>query len=154
MTNYKYYTQNGNQYTLKVQKVFITIMTLIVLGVAVMLFTINPNKTNNLIGLAFVAFAALIYLRTTASTVIDKGAKQIIVKPFSFSKPTTYEFKDYDGINNLSISNNGLKGTSTVGLRFIVNGKEKEVKLLQTFMSTKGLHEVVKETESIMNLSQ
>jgi hypothetical protein len=152
MKNYKYYIQQGNQYSLKVQKGFLYIMIALVLGVAMLLFTIAANATNNLIGLMFVALAILFFLRTTASTIIDIDAKQIVVKAFSFSQPKIFHFKDYDGINQMSVSNYGVKGTSTVGMRFIVDGKAKEIRLLQSFMSTKGLHEVVKETEQIMGL--
>ena len=152
MSNYKYYTKEGNQYTLKIQKVFIIIIATLILGVAFLLFVINTNTTNILIGLMFIALAALVFLRTTASTIIDTDAKQVIVKAFSFSESVAYNFSDYDGINQMSVSNYGVKGTSTVGLRFLVNGKAKEVKLLQSFMTTKTLHEVVKETEQIMGL--
>jgi hypothetical protein len=152
MANYKYYIQNGNQFTLKVQKKFIIIISLLVSGVAILLFTLNPDTPNILIGFLFLALAALVFLRTTSSTIIDTTAKQIIVKQFSFSQAVTYNFNDYEGINSMTVSNYGVKGTSLVGLRFNVNGKEKEVKLLQSFMATKNLHEVVKETEQIMGL--
>jgi hypothetical protein len=152
MENYKYYIQQGNQYSLKVQKGFLYIMIALVLGVAMLLFTIAANATNILIGLMFVALAILLFLRTSASTIINIDARQIVVKAFSFSQPKIFHFKDYDGINQMSVSNYGVKGTSTVGMRFIVDGKAKEIRLLQSFMSTKGLHEVVKETEQIMGL--
>jgi hypothetical protein len=152
MENYKYYIQQGNQYSLKVQKGFLYIMIALVLGVAMLLFTIAANATNILIGLMFVALAILLFLRTSASTIINIDAKQIVVKAFSFSQPKIFHFKDYDGINQMSASNYGVKGTSTVGMRFIVDGKAKEVRLLQSFMTTKQLHEVVKETEQIMGL--
>jgi hypothetical protein len=152
MENYKYYIQQGNQYSLKVQKGFLYIMIALVLGVAMLLFTIAANATNILIGLMFVALAILLFLRTSASTIINIDAKQIVVKAFSFSQPKIFHFKDYDGINQMSVSNYGVKGTSTVGMRFIVDGKAKEVRLLQSFMTTKQLYEVVKETEQIMGL--
>jgi hypothetical protein len=152
MENYKYYIQQGNQYSLKVQKGFLYIMIALVLGVAMLLFTIAADATNILIGLMFVALAILLFLRTSASTIINIDAKQIVVKAFSFSQPKIFHFKDYDGINQMSVSNYGVKGTSTVGMRFIVDGKAKEVRLLQSFMTTKQLYEVVKETEQIMGL--
>jgi hypothetical protein len=152
MTKYKYYVQQGNQYTLKVQTGFITIVSLLLVALAVLLFTLNPDRPSILIGLLFLGMAALVFLRTTASTIIDTSARQIIVKQFSFSQPVTYYFKDYEGINSMTVSNYGVKGTSLVGLRFNVDGKEKVVKLLQSFMATKSLHEVVKETEKIMGL--
>jgi glucan phosphoethanolaminetransferase (alkaline phosphatase superfamily) len=152
MEKYKYYTQEGNRYTLKVQKGLFIIAGLLICSIAIVLFTIKPDAVNILMGVVFLALGALVFLRITSSTIIDTASRQVIFKSFSFSKPMHFEFKDYEGFNNTTISNYGVKGTSLLGLRFNVNGKAKEVRLRQGFMSTKGLHEVLKETEQIMGI--
>jgi uncharacterized membrane protein YfcA len=151
MTNYNYYTQQGNEYTLKVQKGYLTIMSMVVAGIGLVCFYFAKGEVPTiLIGVMFFAMAALIFLRTTAKTVIDTKSKKISHQPFSFSQPMVFDFKDMEGFDSLTSYSGGIKASSTVGLTFTKDGKRKAINLRQGFMSTQGLHDVVKETEEII----
>jgi hypothetical protein len=148
---YNYYTQQGNEYTLKVQKGYLTIMSMAVAAIGMVCFYFSKGEIPTiLIGIMFFAFAALIGLRTTAKTVIDTKAKTVTHQPFSFSPPMVFDFKDMDGFDSLTNYSGGIKASTTVGLTFLKDGKRKAINLRQGFMSTQGLHDVIKETEQII----
>ena len=155
MQTLKYYIQEDGQYRLKNQKLaFIIFGSLIIAGGIALGINYPPEKPANLyIAIILILVGILIFLRSTAKVLLDVNAQYVSLQPFSFSKPKILYFKDFDGFNVLHITQLGIKGTSTVGMLFIVNGKKKEVKLRQTFMTTKSLHKVVKETEQIMGLT-
>jgi uncharacterized membrane protein YfcA len=152
MSSYNYYTQEGNQFTLKVQRIYLAIMSfaLGVIGFVCFYFAKGEIPTI-LIGIMFYAFGALVFLRTTSKTIIDTKTKTVTHQPFSFSKPMQFDFKDMDGFDSLSNYSGGIKASTIVGLTFLKGGKRKVINLRQGFMSTKGLHDVVKETQQIIN---
>jgi uncharacterized membrane protein YfcA len=148
---YNYYTQQGNEYTLKVQKTYLTIMSVAVAAIGILCFYFAKGEIPAiLVGIMFFAMAALIFLRTTAKTVIDTKAKTVSHQPFSFSQPMIFDFKDMDGFDSLTSYSGGIKASTAVGLTFLKDGKRKAINLRQGFMSTQGLHDVVKETEQII----
>lgn len=121
MNSYKFYKQEGNQYIFKNQPVFITILCLIFLVIAGLIF--NNARTVSLIMVAVVALIVINFF--TKKFIIDMDRKTITGKHTIFVPARTYDMKDFTNFHVLSTKYLGLITTNVVlSVYFEVDGKE------------------------------
>jgi hypothetical protein len=124
MNSYKFYKQEGNQYIFKNQPVFITILCLIFLVIAGLIF--NNARTVSLIMVAVVALIVINFF--TKKFIIDMDRKTITGKHTIFVPARTYDMKDFTNFHVLSTKYLGLITTNVVlSVYFEVDGKEKHL---------------------------
>ncbi|WP_419489259.1 hypothetical protein [Chryseobacterium bernardetii] len=150
MNSYKFYKQGGNQYIFKNQPVFITILCLIFLVIAGLIF--NNARTVSLIMVAVVALIVINFF--TKKFIIDMDRKTITGKHTIFVPARTYDMKDFTNFHVLSTKYLGLITTNVVlSVYFEVDGKEKYLTVGQA-LTEKGIQKMVNETEDIMKINE
>ena len=150
MNSYKFYKQEGNQYIFKNQPVFITILCLIFLVIAGLIF--NNARTVSLIMVAVVALIVINFF--TKKFIIDMDRKTIAGKHTIFVPARTYDMKDFTNFHVLSTKYLGLITTNVVlSVYFEVDGKEKYLTVGQA-LTEKGIQKMVNETEDIMKINE
>ncbi|AZB35495.1 hypothetical protein [Chryseobacterium bernardetii] len=150
MNSYKFYKQEGNQYIFKNQPVFITILCLIFLVIAGLIF--NNARTVSLIMVAVVALIVINFF--TKKFIIDMDRKTITGKHTIFVPARTYDMKDFTNFHVLSTKYLGLITTNVVlSVYFEVDGKEKYLTVGQA-LTEKGIQKMVNETEDIMKINE
>lgn len=150
MNSYKFYKQEGNQYIFKNQPVFITILCLIFLVIAGLIF--NNARTVSHIMVAVVALIVINFF--TKKFIIDMDRKTITGKHTIFVPARTYDMKDFTNFHVLSTKYLGLITTNVVlSVYFEVDGKEKYLTVGQA-LTEKGIQKMVNETEDIMKINE
>lgn len=150
MNSYKFYKQEGNQYIFKNQPVFITILCLIFLVIAGLIF--NNARTVSLIMVAVVALIVINFF--TKKFIIDMDRKTITGKHTIFVPARTYDMKDFTNFHVLSTKYLGLITTNVVlSVYFEVDGKEKYLTVGQA-LTEKVIQKMVNETEDIMKINE
>ncbi|WP_426477331.1 hypothetical protein ACP3T3_19140 [Chryseobacterium sp. CBSDS_008] len=148
MNNYQFYKQEGNQYIFKNQPVFITVLCIIFLIIAGLIF--NNARTVSYI---IIAVAALIMINFfTKKFIIDMDRKTITGKHTIFVPARTYPIEDFRNFHVLATKYLGFITTNVVlSICFEVDGKEKYLTIGQS-VTQKGIQKMVNETEDIMNV--
>lgn len=150
MNSYKFYKQEGNQYVFKNQPVFITILCLIFLVIAGLIF--NNARTISLIMIAVVALIVINFF--TKKFVIDMDRKTITGKHTIFVPAKTYDLKDFTNFHVLATKYMGFITTNVIlSIYFEVDGKEKHLTIGQA-LTQKGIQKMVNETEDIMKINE
>lgn len=150
MNSYKFYKQEGNQYIFKNQPVFITILCLIFLIIAGLIF--NSARTVSLIMIAVVVLIVINFF--TKKFIIDMDRKTITGKHTIFVPAKTYDIKDFTNFHVLATKYLGFITTNVIlSIYFEVDGKEKHLTIGQA-VSQKGIQKMVNETEDIMKINE
>ncbi|WP_160139230.1 hypothetical protein [Chryseobacterium sp. c4a] len=149
MNSYQFYKQEGNQYIFKNQPVFVTVLCLIFLIIAGVIF--NNARTVSLIIIAVVALIVINFF--TKKLIIDMDRKTITGKHTIFVAARTYNLKDFTNFYVLSTKYMGFITTNVVlSIYFEVDGKEKYLTIGQA-LTQKGIQKMVNETEDIMKIN-
>ncbi|WP_336960977.1 hypothetical protein [Chryseobacterium contaminans] len=150
MNSYQFYKQEGNQYIFKNQPVFITILCLILLVIAGLIF--NNARTVSLIMIAVVVLIVINFF--TKKFIIDMDRKTITGKHTIFVPAKTYNIKDFTNFQVLATKYLGFITTNVIlSIHFEVDGKEKYLTVGQA-LSQKGIQKMVNETEDIMKINE
>lgn len=150
MNSYKFYKQEGNQYIFKNQPVFISVLCLIFLVIAALIF--NNARTVSLIMIAVVILIAINFF--TKKFIIDMDRKTITGKHTIFVPERTYDIKDFTNFHVLATKYMGFITTNVaLSIYFEVDGKEKQLTIGQA-LTQRGIQEMVNETEDIMKLNE
>ncbi|OCA71896.1 hypothetical protein BBH99_13350 [Chryseobacterium contaminans] len=150
MNSYQFYKQEGNQYIFKNQPVFITILCLILLVIAGLIF--NNARTVSLIMIAVVVLIVINFF--TKKFIIDMDRKTITGKHTIFVPAKTYDIKDFTNFQVLATKYLGFITTNVIlSIHFEVDGKEKYLTVGQA-LSQKGIQKMVNETEDIMKINE
>jgi hypothetical protein len=150
MNSYQFYKQEGNQYIFKNQPVFITILCLIFLVIAGLIF--NSARTVSLIMIAVVVLIMINFF--TKKFIIDMDRKTITGKHTIFVPAKTYDIKDFTNFHVLATKYLGFITTNVIlSIYFEVDGKEKHLTIGQA-VSQKGIQKMVNETEDIMKINE
>lgn len=149
MNSYQFYKQEGNQYIFKNQPVFITILCLIFLVIAGLIF--NSARTVSLIMIAVVVLIIINFF--TKKFIIDMDRKTITGKHTIFVPAKTYEIKDFTNFHVLATKYLGFITTNVIlSVYFEVDGKEKHLTIGQA-LTQRGIQKMVNETEDIMKIN-
>ncbi|MGN7709394.1 hypothetical protein [Chryseobacterium sp. 22543] len=149
MNNYKFYKQEGNQYIFKNQPVFITVLCIIFLIVAGLLF--NSVRTLSYVIIAVVALILINFF--TKKFIIDMDRMTITGKHTIFVPARTYPIEDFRNFHVLATKYMGFITTNVMlSVYFEVNGKEKQLTIGQA-LTQRGIQKMVNETEDIMNIN-
>ncbi|MFS4430620.1 hypothetical protein [Chryseobacterium sp. S90] len=149
MNNYKFYKQEGNQYIFKNQPVFITVLCIIFLIVAGLLF--NSVRTLSYVIIAVVALILVNFF--TKKFIIDMDRMTITGKHTIFVPARTYPIENFRNFHVLATKYMGFITTNVMlSMYFEVNGKEKQLTIGQA-LTQKGIQKMVNETEDIMNIN-
>lgn len=149
MNNYKFYKQEGNQYIFKNQPVFITVLCIIFLIVAGLLF-------NSVRILSYVIIAVVLLILVnffTKKFIIDMDRMTITGKHTIFVPARTYPIENFRNFHVLATKYMGFITTNVMlSMYFEVDGKEKQLTIGQA-LTQKGIQKMVNETEDIMNIN-
>ncbi|MGH1520497.1 hypothetical protein [Chryseobacterium sp. JK1] len=149
MNNYKFYKQEGNQYVFKNQPVFITILCLIFLVIAGLIF--NSARTFSYIIIALVVLIMINFF--TKKFIIDMDRKTITGKHTIFVPERTYPLENFTNFHVLATKYMGFITTNVMlSIYFEVDGKEKKLTVGQA-LTQGGIQKMVNETEDIMNIN-
>lgn len=149
MNSYQFYKQEGNQYIFKNQPVFVTVLSLIFLVIAGLIF--NSARTVSLIIIAVVVLIVINFF--TKKLIIDMDRKTITGKHTIFVPARTYDLKDFSHFHVLATKYMGFITTNVMlSVHFEVDGKEKQLTVGQA-LTQKGIQKMVNETEDIMNVN-
>lgn len=149
MNNYKFYKQEGNQYIFKNQPVFITVLCIIFLIVAGLLF--NSVRTLSYVIIAVVALILVNFF--TKKFIIDMDRMTITGKHTIFVPARTYPIENFRNFHVLATKYMGFITTNVMlSAYFVVDGKEKQLTIGQA-LTQKGIQKMVNETEDIMNIN-
>ncbi|WP_223601183.1 hypothetical protein [Chryseobacterium sp. GVT01B] len=149
MNNYKFYKQEGNQYIFKNQPVFVSVLCIIFLIVAGLLF--NSVRTLSYVIIAVVALILVNFF--TKKFIIDMDRMTITGKHTIFVPARTYPIENFRNFHVLATKYMGFITTNVMlSMYFEVNGKEKQLTIGQA-LTQKGIQKMVNETEDIMNIN-
>lgn len=149
MNNYQFYKQEGNQYIFKNQPVFVSVLCIIFLIVAALLF--NSVRTFSYVIIAVVVLIMINFF--TKKLIIDMDRKTITGKHTIFVPARTYPLENFRNFHVLATKYMGFITTNVVlSMYFEVDGKEKQLTVGQA-LTQKGIQKMVNETEDIMNLN-
>ncbi|KAA2217773.1 hypothetical protein [Chryseobacterium sediminis] len=149
MNNYKFYKQEGNQYIFKNQPVFITVLCIIFLVVAGLLF--NSVRTLSYVIIAVVALILVNFF--TKKFIIDMDRMTITGKHTIFVPARTYPIENFRNFHVLATKYMGFITTNVMlSAYFEVDGKEKQLTIGQA-LTQRGIQNMVNETEDIMNIN-
>ncbi|UHO37498.1 hypothetical protein H5J24_17650 [Chryseobacterium capnotolerans] len=149
MNSYQFYKQEGNQYVFRNQPVFITVLCLIFLIIAGVIF--NSARTFSFIIIAVVALIIINFF--TKKFIIDMDRKTITGKHTIFVPARTYDIKDFTNFHVLSTKYMGFITTNVIlSIYFEIDGKEKHLTVGQA-LTQKGIQKMVNETEDIMRIN-
>lgn len=149
MNNYKFYRQEGNQYIFKNQPVFVSVLCIIFLIIAALIF--NSVKTLSFIIIAVVALIIINFF--TKKFIIDMDRKTITGKHSIFVPAKTYAIQDFTNFHVLATKYLGFITTNVMlSIYFEVDGKEKHLTIGQA-LTHAGIQKMVNETEDIMNIN-
>jgi hypothetical protein len=149
MNNYKFYKQEGNQYIFKNQPVFVSVLCIIFLIVAALLF--NSVRTLSYVIIAVVALILVNFF--TKKFIIDMDRMTITGKHTIFVPARTYPIDNFRNFHVLATKYMGFITTNVMlSMYFEVNGKEKQLTIGQA-LTQKGIQNMVNETEDIMNIN-
>lgn len=149
MNNYKFYKQEGNQYIFKNQPVFITVLCIIFLIVAGLLF-----NSVRILSYVIIAVVALILVNFfTKKFIIDMDRMTITGKHTIFVPARTYPIENFRNFHVLATKYMGFITTNVMlSAYFEVDGKEKQLTIGQA-LTQRGIQKMVNETEDIMNIN-
>ncbi|TZF94170.1 hypothetical protein FW781_16220 [Chryseobacterium panacisoli] len=149
MNNYKFYKQEGNQYIFKNQPVFVTVLCIIFLIVAGLLF-----NSVRILSYVIIAVVALILVNFfTKKFIIDMDRMTITGKHTIFVPARTYPIENFRNFHVLATKYMGFITTNVMlSVYFEVNGKEKQLTIGQA-LTQRGIQKMVNETEDIMNIN-
>ncbi|MBP1165604.1 MULTISPECIES: hypothetical protein [unclassified Chryseobacterium] len=149
MNNYQFYKQEGNQYIFKNQPVFITVLCIIFLIIAGLIF--NSARTVSYVIIAVVALIMINFF--TKKFIIDMDQMTITGKHTIFVPARTYPLENFRNFHVLATKYLGFITTNVVlSIYFEVDGKEKHLTIGQA-LTQKGIQKMVNETEDIMNIN-
>ncbi|MDR6465920.1 hypothetical protein [Chryseobacterium sediminis] len=149
MNNYKFYKQEGNQYIFKNQPIFVSVLCIIFLIVAALLF--NSVRTLSYVIIAVVALILVNFF--TKKFIIDMDRMTITGKHTIFVPARTYPIDNFRNFHVLATKYMGFITTNVMlSMYFEVNGKEKQLTIGQA-LTQKGIQKMVNETEDIMNIN-
>ncbi|MGX5686953.1 hypothetical protein ACWKWW_20600 [Chryseobacterium cucumeris] len=149
MNNYQFYKQEGNQYIFKNQPVFVSVLCIIFLIVAALLF--NSVRTFSYVIIAVVVLIMINFF--TKKFVIDMDRKTITGKHSIFVPVKTYPIENFRNFHVVATKYMGFITTNVMlSMYFEVDGKEKQLTIGQA-LTQKGIQKMVNETEDIMNLN-
>ena len=149
MNNYKFYKQEGNQYIFKNQPVFVTVLCIIFLIVAGLLF--NSVRTLSYILIAVVALILVNFF--TKKFIIDMDRMTITGKHTIFVPARTYPIENFRNFHVLATKYMGFITTNVMlSVYFEVDGKEKQLTIGQA-LTQRGIQNMVNETEDIVNIN-
>lgn len=149
MNNYQFYKQEGNQYIFKNQPVFVSVLCIIFLIVAALLF--NSVRTFSYVIIAVVVLIMINFF--TKKFIIDMDRKTITGKHSIFVPVKTYPIESFRNFHVLATKYMGFITTNVMlSMYFEIDGKEKQLTIGQA-LTQKGIQKMVNETEDIMNLN-
>ncbi|MGG1923939.1 hypothetical protein [Chryseobacterium cucumeris] len=149
MNNYQFYKQEGNQYIFKNQPVFVSVLCIIFLIVAALLF--NSLRTFSYVIIATVVLIMINFF--TKKFIIDMDRKTVTGKHSIFVPVKTYPIENFRNFHVLATKYMGFITTNVMlSMYFEVDGKEKQLTIGQA-LTQKGIQKMVNETEDIMNLN-
>lgn len=154
MTQYKYFDQEGNRYSLKSNSTIAWARTVILLLAALyMFFGVSDRGPGVLFfGYFLIFLAAASFLKTTKKLTIDTTARTVTDKHNAFFKERTYRFEDFERFHVYTQYINLIKANSFASIVFDENGKEKSVTLLITLFVTKPAQTAINEASEIMGV--
>lgn len=152
MNNYKYFEQEGTIFQLKANNNTAKIRIVLCIAVAIAAYIFLPKEKNLglFIGLLFLAFALINWLKTTKKLTIDTGTKTVNDKHHSLSSEVSYRFEDFIRFNVDVHSTNFVKTNHVAYMVFDQNGEEKTITLFATTFAAKPAQNVINEAAEIM----
>lgn len=142
----KYFTQNGNQYTMKRQMGF-SLVVIIAMGAAAIagLFVNKPALTW-ICGIMTILFILAVALKRV---VIDMDRKEIYIKNGLFAPGFSIQFTDFISFQLASVRQSFITTNASLNILYTKNGKEKTAGIAEGF-TVRGMQQVLNEVEEIM----
>jgi hypothetical protein len=154
MQTIKHFEQQGNTYTLKVQKGLFYAIAFFSLVAIIAILIYSTSKAAPLYVAFFVFVALLAILRTTAVLTFDNHSRQIQRKRFFFSSPAIYNFDDFDHFL-ISKQKSYFITVSVQAIMVMRKGnKTRHILLAQTLFTAKPLQRLSDEISTVMGLPQ
>lgn len=154
MQTFKHFEQQGNTYTLKVQKGLFYTIAFFSLAAIIAILIYSTSKATPLYVAFFVFVGLLAILRITAVLTFDNHNRQIARKRFFFSSPAIYNFDDFDHF----LISKQKSYFITVSIQAIMvmrkGNKTRHILLAQTLFTAKPLQRLSDEISTIMGLPQ
>lgn len=156
MKELKKFKQEGNIYSLKMTQSATYVLVIFGLLLFYIAFFVLDSADKTLkystviIGL-LVIFAG--YLRFGAKFIIDKNTGKILIKRNAISKEMEFNIKDFSRFHVEKIISLGFITTNVSGsIHFLKDGKEKGFLMVQTFLFSRPVQEVIDEAASILDI--
>ncbi|MGO4293305.1 hypothetical protein [Chitinophaga sp. RAB17] len=154
MSNYKYFTQEGNKFHLKTSMSTAVVRSVVCLAIGATLYFIIPaeKKIGIWAALLFLIFALINLLKTTKKLTIDPNAKTVIHKNHALSGEVIYHFDNFDNFYVLSSRYLFITLDSTAFFIFDQNGNEKRVPIVVGLFSKQPAQNAINEVTEIMGI--
>ena len=154
MSNYKYFTQDGNKFHLKTSMSTAVVRSVVCMAIGAALYLIIPaeKKIGIWAALLFLIFALINLLKTTKKLTIDRNAKTITHKNNALNGEVTYHFDDFESFYMLSTKYLFITMDSTAFFIFNQNGNEKRVPIVVGLFSKQPPQDAINEVSEIMGI--
>jgi hypothetical protein len=146
MSELKYFTRSGNQYTMKRQYGFSLIVIVVLAGAAIAGMYNNMPELMWICGVLTILFVLAIMLK---KVVIDMDQRQIFLKSGLFQAGANIRFEDILHFQLASVKQNFITINTSLNVLYVKDGKEKSLGIAEGF--TVGvMQRVLNEIEEIM----
>ncbi|MBS0027351.1 hypothetical protein ACTJJ0_12115 [Chitinophaga sp. 22321] len=154
MSNYKYFTQEGNKFHLKSNMSTAVVRTVVCLVIAAALYFIIPpeKKIGIWAALLFLVFGLINLLKTTKKLTIDPNTKTITHKNNALNGEVVYHFNEFENFYVLSGKYLFITLDSTAFFIFNQNGNEKRVPIVVGLFSKHPAQSAINEVTEIMGI--
>jgi hypothetical protein len=154
MNNYKYFTQEGQQFHLKTSMPAAVLRSVVCLAIGVALYLIIPaeKKIGLWAALLFLVFALINLLKATKKLRIDRNARTVTHKNNALSGEVIYHFDHFENFYVLSTRYLFITMDSTAFFIFDQQGKEKRVPIVVGLFSKQPAQNVINEVSEIMGI--
>lgn len=146
MSELKYFTRNGNQYTMKKQLGFNFVVIGGMLGATILGVYIDLPAMSWVCGILTVIVAIALYLKRV---VIDMDNRSIFIKSGLIQPGIQIPFNDFVTFQLASIRHYFITTNTSLNLLFMKNGKERSLAIATGF-TVKAMQRVLNEIEEII----
>lgn len=142
----KYFTKNGNQYTMKRQSGFSLIVIVILAAASVAGVYANKPALTWCCGVLTILFALAVLLKRV---VIDIDQQEIFLKSGLLAPACTIHFSDFVNFELASVKQSFITVNASLSIVYIKNGKEKKAGIAEGF-TVRAMQNVLNEIEEII----
>ncbi|NLR59459.1 hypothetical protein HGH93_15185 [Chitinophaga polysaccharea] len=154
MSNYKYFTQEGNKFHLKSSMSTAVARTVVCLAIGVAVYIIIPpeKKIGIWAALLFLLLGLINLLKTTKKLTIDPNAKTIAHKNNALNNEVVYHFNEFENFYVLNTKYLFITLDSTAFFIFTHNGNERRVPIVVGLFNKQSAQNAINEVSEIMGI--